>query len=263
MANRHGDFLWYELMTTDAIAAQGFYSALLGWSFADSGQAEMDYRLASRNGKDVAGLMQISPEMATGGARPGWVGYIAVDDVDASAAAIEAAGGSVMMPAMDIPDVGRMAMVTDPQGAPFYIMKGAVEGGESTSFAADRPMEGHCAWNELATSDPKAAKQFYGGLFGWVNDGEMDMGEFGKYQFWKVGDERGHMLGAVMPLMPGMPAPAWSFYFRVPDIDSAKTRVEESGGQILQEPIEIPGGDFSLTAIDPQGAAICLVGARS
>lgn len=263
MANRHGDFIWYELMTTDAGAAQEFYGQLLGWSFADSGQPDMDYRLAGKNGLDIAGLMQLSPEMTAGGARPAWLGYIGVDDVDASVAAAEKAGGLVMMPATDIPGVGRMAMVTDPQGAPFYVMKGSVEGGESLSFAADHPMEGHCAWNELATADPAAAKQFYGDLFGWAADGDMDLGELGKYEFWKVGDERGYMLGAVMPLMPGMPKPAWTYYFRVPDIDAANSRIEASGGQILQEPVEIPGGDFSLTALDPQGAAFGLAGARS
>lgn len=262
MANKHGDFVWYELMTTDAGAAQEFYAPLLGWSLADSGHPDMDYRLASKNGVDVAGLMQLSPEMTAGGARPAWLGYIAIDDVDASVAALEKAGGLVMMPATDIPGVGRMAMVTDPQGAPFYVMKGSVEDGESTSFAADRPIEGHCAWNELATADPEAAKRFYSALFGWVPDGDMDMGELGKYEFWKVGDERGHMIGAVMPLMPGMPMPAWSFYFRVADIDAAVHQITGNGGQILQEPVEIPGGEYSLMALDPQGAAFGLLGAR-
>lgn len=263
MTNQHGDFLWYELMTDNADAAQAFYSGLIGWTFKDSGNPDMDYRLFSSGTSEVGGIMPLTADMVAGGARPAWLGYIAVDDVDASAAAIKAAGGAVHMEPWDIPGVGRMAFVADPQGALFYVMKGAVEGGESHSFAATEPMVGHCAWNELASADPEAAKAFYGRQFGWVPDGAMDMGELGQYEFWKVGDERGHMIGAVMPLMPGMPASAWTYYFRVPDIDAAVDYTKANGGTALQGPDEIPGGEYSFTGTDPQGAVFGLVGPRT
>ncbi len=266
MTNKNGDFIWYELLTSDADAAGDFYGKVVGWTSTSSGQPEMDYRFfSSGDGSDnkdgVGGYMAISPDMAAGGARPGWVGYIAVDDVDASVTSIAGAGGSVLMPAMDLEGVGRMAMVADPQGAPFYIMRGASDE-TSYSFAATEPKVGHCAWNELSTTDPQAAKAFYGKQFSWKVDGGLDMGEMGMYEFWGPDDDRGFMLGAVMPKMPEMPVSAWSFYFRVPDIDAAVAAIKANGGSILFEPMEIPGGDFSLSALDPQGAAFGLVGPR-
>jgi predicted enzyme related to lactoylglutathione lyase len=205
--------------------------------------------------------MAITPEMAEHGAQPAWVGYIGVDDVDASVAKLIALGGAVLMPAMDIEGVGRMAMVADPQGAPFYVMKGASDE-TSHSFAALAPKVGHCAWNELTTSDPEAAKSFYGALFGWSKQGEMDMGPTGKYEFLMASGDR-FGIGAIMPKMPEMPVSMWTYYFRVPDIDAAVAAIKSNGGTPLMEPVEIPGGDYSMTALDSAGAAFGLVGPRS
>jgi uncharacterized protein len=265
MTNQHGDFIWYELLTSDADAAGEFYGAVVGWSSAPSGQPDMDYRFfSSGDGSDMAdgvgGYMAITPEMAEHGARPAWIGYIAVDDVDTSVATIKAEGGAELMPAMDLPGVGRMAMVADPQGAPFYVMKGESDE-PSYSFAALEPKVGHCAWNELSTTDPAGATAFYGSLFGWTKDGEMPMGPMGTYDFLKAKGGR-FMVGGLMPKMPEMPVSAWTFYFRVPDIDAAAATTRERGGTLLMEPMEIPGGDFSFTALDPQGAVFGLVGPR-
>lgn len=255
--NKPGDYIWYELLTRDADAAQTFYASVLGWSFADSGQADMDYRIINAGENSVAGLMAITKDMAENGAVPTWLGYIAVDDVDAAVAAIGVRGGSVHMPAMDIPMVGRIAMVADPQGAPFYVMK-PQGGGKSLAFSDDIPRAGHCAWNELWTSDTSAAWAFYGEMFGWTQDGEMDMGPMGKYQFIR----HGSLLGAMMRGSPEMGPPRWNQYFRVENIDTAKAAVEAAGGSIVSGPDEIPGGDFSMNCIDPQGAAFGLVGGR-
>jgi uncharacterized protein len=258
MANTHGDFIWYELLTSDVDAASDFYGKVIGWSFTDSGQADMDYRLFSVGEAQVGGLMAINAEMKAGGAVPGWLGYVGVDDVDKMAASIADGGGTEYMKPQDIPDVGRFAMVADPQGAMFYVMKGASDE-TSLSFAYDMPRIGHCAWNELSTTDPENALHFYGTRFGWVKDGEMDMGSMGKYHFLRHGPG---MIGAIMPKMPQMPVSAWTYYFRVPDIDAAVETIKTNGGTILQEPTEIPGGDYSMNALDPQGAAFALVGAR-
>ena len=265
MTDQQGDFIWYELLTSDADAAAEFYGKVIGWSSQGSGMPDMDYRFfSSGDGRDnadgVGGFMAITPEMAKGGARPCWVGYIAADDVDASVAAITAKGGAVLMPAMDLEGVGRMAMVADPQGATFYVMKGASDE-ESHSFAALEPKVGHCAWNELATTDPAAAKAFYAAQFGWVQDGDMDMGPMGKYEFWWASDKR-FMLGALWPKMPEMPVSAWAFYFRVADIDVAAEAIKTHGGTVFADPMEIPGGDYNLNASDPAGAAFGLVGPR-
>jgi hypothetical protein len=155
--------------------------------------------------------------------------------------------------------VGRIAMLADPQGAPFYVMRGAVENGTSLAFAFDKPRPGHCAWNELATSDPKAALKFYGGQFGWVKDGEMDMGPAGAYEFLR----HGFMFGAVTPYMGEGGSPLWTYYFRVPDIDVAVDKIATGGGKVWHGPMEIPGGDFVINGVDPQDAYFALVGGRS
>jgi uncharacterized protein len=263
MANKHGDFIWYELMTADADAAESFYGKVIGWKSRSAGMPDMDYRFFSSSDstdpKDgVGGYMAITPEMAAGGARPCWVGYVAVDDVDKTVASIVASGGSELLPAFDLEHVGRMAMVTDPQGAPFYVMRGVTDQ-TSYSFASDEPKLGHCVWNELATSDQAGAVAFYRQQFGWRQEGDMDMGPLGKYQFIVHGRS---MIGAVMPKMPEMPMCAWTYYFRVANIDTAAATIKSERGTMIQEPTEIPGGEFSLTAMDPHGAVFGLVGPR-
>lgn len=262
MAHKHGDFVWYELMTNNADAAQEFYGALLGWTFASTDQVGMDYRIFSAGDNIVGGVMALTPEMQESGAKPCWAGYITVEDVDRMAEAINSANGSIFIEPRDIPGVGRFSFVADPQGAYFYIMKPtptAVDRDRgSNSFAATEPMVGHCAWNELSTSDPEAAINFYHDLFGWTKDGEMDMGELGKYEFLR----HDFMIGAMMPKMPQIPKSTWSYYFRVPNIDDAISAINANGGKVIQGPDEIPGGDFAMTGIDPQGASFGLVGAR-
>lgn len=262
MANRHGDYIWYELLTSDADAAQGFYGRITGWTVSDSGQTGMDYRILNAGESSIGGLAQITPEMAGHGARPTWLGYVFADDVDKCVESVEHGGGRVMMPAMDIPGVGRLAMVTDPQGAPFYVMKPSSEG-TSLAFAYDQPRIGHCAWNELMTSDQKDAWHFYGTRFGWTKEGEMDMGPLGTYDFIRHNGETGGVIGAIMTSTPEMGPPRWNQYFRVADIDAAKELVESNGGTVINGPMEIPGGDYAMNAIDPQGAHFGLVGART
>jgi uncharacterized protein len=263
MTNKQGDFIWYELMTRDADAAGDFYGKVVGWTSVASGQPGMDYRFffagdGSNPDEGVGGYMAITDEMAAGGVQPAWVGYIAVDDVDASADSIAKAGGEIYMPPMDLENVGRMAMVADPQGAPFYIMRGRSDE-TSHSFAKYTPKVGHGAWNELSTTDLAGAWAFYGEQFGWSKDGDLDMGPMGKYEFIKSDV----VIGALMPKMPEAPMSHWIVYFRVADIDAAVEAIKANGGNISFGPDEIPGGDFSVKAIDPQGAHFALVGARN
>jgi uncharacterized protein len=272
MANKHGDFIWYELMTTDADGARDFYEAVVGWKIEREASGAMDYLMIEASEGLVGGLLPLTEEMTGGGARPCWIGYILVDDVDAMVASVEHGGGTTHMPATTMDGVGRIAMVADPQGAVFYVMKPTPPADNpdaaSLSFSYDMPRPGHCAWNELMTSDVEGAKHFYGQRFGWVKDGEMDMGPMGKYEFLR---HTGHapdgsppgqgMLGAVMGKPPEMPS-TWNHYFRVADIDTAKTHIEAQHGTVIDGPREIPGGDFSMNAIDPQGAHFALVGSR-
>jgi predicted enzyme related to lactoylglutathione lyase len=258
MTNPHGDFVWYELITPDADGAQAFYGAVLGWTFAPSDQPGIDYRIASAGSEQIGGILALTAEMQGGGAQPGWLGYVAVDDLEASVEAITSAGGSLLMGPRDIPGTGRFALVSDPQGVPFYVMHDT-SGQASHAFASDAPRVGHCAWNELATPDRSGAMAFYTGQFGWVKDGEMDMGAMGAYEFVR----HGSVIGAMMTKPPEMPTACWSYYFRVADIDAAAATVVAQGGQVLFGPSEVPGGDFIITGLDPQGAVFSLVGAKS
>ena len=258
------NFIWYELMTTDPQGAAAFYGAVVGWTIAserDPAAGDMDYRMIGRSdGGQAGGVLALNDDMLAGGARPIWLGYLHTPDVDAAVAAIVADGGAVQMPAMDIA-VGRIAMVTDPQGAPFYIMDPVpppgMEGMESDVFSVTEAQ--HVRWNELSTTDPDAAIAFYKKHFGWGQEGEMDMGDIGAYRFIQRGDIG---LGAVMPMMPGMPTPMWSYYVGVDDIDRAHAAITANGGTIITEPMEIPGGEFAINAVDPQGASVGFVGPR-
>lgn len=255
MTNSHGEWIWFELLSDDPDAAQAFYGDVVGWTVKSSGTPDMDYRLLSAPDGEVAGLMKRPEGM---GAAPVWLGYIGVDDVDASVATIEAAGGTTHMPATTMPGVGRMAMLTDPQDVAFYVMRGeSDEASRAFSQEAGHSL-GHVVWCELSAPDPDAALTFYRGAFGWGQEGAMPMGELGDYRFLQAGEIG---FGALMGVVPGG-APGWQFYFHVPDIDAAAERVRAGGGTILQEPEEIPGGDYSLVARDPQGAGFGLVGSR-
>ena len=259
LSEDRGDFIWYELLTTDIAGAKSFYDAVVGWNIADKSDFPNDYRMIGRSdGKFAGGAMEITDDMAQHGAKPTWLGYILVADVDRSVAAIEQAGGKTYMPAFDIPGVGRVAMVADPQGAPFYIMKPLPPAGDpnakSDVFSPDA--EQRVGWNELSTSDPVAARRFYGEQFGWTSEKFMPMGEQGEYRFL---EQNGVTIGAVAGAMDGQ-QPHWRYYFRVPSIAVAKQTAEAKGGKIVMGPMEVPGGDHILIGVDPQGAEFALVG---
>lgn len=249
-------FIWYELITVDPDAAADFYGAVVGWRATDSGQAGMDYRILTMNDVGVGGLLPMPPDAAASGLQPGWVGYVSVADVDASVAGIIAAGGRPCMPATDIPGVGRMAMVTDPQGAAFYVMT-PMGDGPATSFAPGKP--GHGGWHELHTSDSEAAWAFYSAQFGWKVVDAMDMGPMGSYLRFNIGS--GTPVGGMFN-DAGTDRPHWLYYFNVDDIDAAHSRVRANGGQEVGEPHAVPTGDWIVQARDPQGTAFALVGPK-
>uniref|UniRef100_UPI0035CA0C34 VOC family protein n=1 Tax=uncultured Sphingomonas sp. TaxID=158754 RepID=UPI0035CA0C34 len=255
MTNRHGTPIWYELTSADPDASKAFYDRVIGWTIEPTHSGEMDYRMIDSGQGLVGGLMRLTPEMAAGGAKPGWLFYIGVDDVDATAEAITAAGGAVHMGPWNIPDVGRAAVVADPQGLPFYIMRGD---SDENSTAFDRTGLGKCNWNELITPDQAVANAFYARLFGWSYPDKMAMpGDMGDYIFIAVG---GETIGATMQ-HPGEGPPAgWRFYFRAPDIEAAAARVGEAGGSVMMGPMEVPGGDRIIVASDPHGVVFGVVG---
>ena len=254
-----GSHIWYELMTTDPDGAKRFYEAVVpGLAIGDRLPGDQDYRIVNRsNGGSLGGLLRLTDEMRSHGARPVWMGYVGADDVDGTIAQIEARGGKALMPAFDIPQ-GRIAMVADPQGNPFYIMKPIPpEGQEDKQSDVFSPTEEQrVSWNELATADPVAARQFYGDLFGWTSEEFMPMGEHGEYRFFS---HHGTTIGAVSGCVEGAPA-GWRYYIRVPSISKASDAVKSAGGSIAIGPHEVPGGDHIIIGRDPQGAEFALVG---
>ena len=256
----HGSWIWYELMTPDADGSKAFYDRVVGWTIQTTHGNDKGYGfINTADGGMTGGVLHLTGEMRQHGARPCWIGYVGVDDVDAGLAAVEAAGGKAMMPARDIEMAGRIAMVTDPNGAPFYIMTPTPPPGGGESNALSPTLPGRCAWNELMGADQQAAIGFYTGLFDWSLPEPMDMGPMGKYQF--VAHD-GVTTGAIMRQPEQAPVSAWTHYFRVADIDAATAAVRDAGGTLMLGPMQVPGGDWIIQGTDPQGAFFALVGAR-
>jgi predicted enzyme related to lactoylglutathione lyase len=243
--------LWYELMTTDMKAAESFYKTVVGWTSAPFDGSPQPYTMFSRSGGiPVAGVMTTPQEM---NAPPFWAMYVGVPKLEDGVAHIKRLGGSEISPVIEVPKVGRMQMMKDPQGAAFYIYEPA----SSEQLPEGAPEVGEASWHELMTTDSPAAMKFYQEVFGWQPSEAMDMGPLGKYQMFN----RPHgMIGGMMnkPAEMAQVPPHWAIYFRVPDINAAVERIKANGGQILNGPMEVPGGDWIVNAKDPQGAAFSL-----
>lgn len=257
MSDLHGTFVWYELMTTDTKEAEAFYTAVLGWDAEDSGMPDMSYTLFSNKGARVGGLMTIPPGAAAMNAPPNWGGFIAVEDVDASAAEIKKLGGKIYREPNDIPGIGRFAVAADPWGAVFNLFKGEGEAPDMPGLGTP----GHIAWRELHAGDGPAAFEFYAKLFGWTKGEAMDMGPMGVYQIY---GKNGVDLGGMMTKAADMPAPQpfWLYYVQVEDIDAVAKRVTGNGGKVLMGPHEVPGKMWIVQCLDPQGAMTAMVGPR-
>lgn len=251
-------------MTTEADAAAKFYGDVVGWKIATeptSPPGKMDYRSIVRaDAGSAGGVLQLSPEMVAQGTRPTWLGYIYVPDVDVAAKAIEADGGRVMMPKMTLP-VGDIVMVTDPMGAPFYVMRPVppADQPDKQSDVFDPSKVQHVRWNELQSTDLPRARQFYAKHFGFELRDSMPMGDHGDYHFI---DHAGVRLGGMMKT-PATDVPGgWQFYFGVPSASVAKRAIEAGGGKIVTDLHQVPGGDWVVKAVDPQGASFGVVGPK-
>ena len=244
--------VWYELMTTDMKAAESFYTTVVGWTSEPFAGASHPYTALNRSGNvGVGGIMERPAEMK---APPFWAMYVAVPKLEDAVAQITKRGGKTHTDVISIPNVGRMQLMMDPQGAAFYIIEPASQ--EQRPEAAAEI--GDTSWHELMTTDPDAALTFYQEVFGWQADDAMDMGPMGKYQMFKrQGQTR---IGGIMKkpdAMANVPS-NWGLYFRVPDVDKAAEVIKGHGGKILQGPMDVPDGDRVLNALDPQGAAFGL-----
>jgi predicted enzyme related to lactoylglutathione lyase len=255
MTNSHGCFVWYELMTTDSEAARAFYVSVVGWRARDASMPGMAYTLFTVGEASVSGLMDLPQEARNMGAKPSWIGYVAVDDVDASAERIERLGGTVHLPPTEVPNISRFSIFADPQTAKLGLFKWLDPDQAQTS---EPGAPGRIGWHELLAADWEKALAFYGELFGWQK-ADADIGELGTYQLFSAG---GQTIGGMLTKPPIVPAPFWLYYFNIGDIDAAVERVTAGGGRIVDGPLEVPGGSWIVQCTDPQGAIFALEGKR-
>ncbi len=248
----NGIFNWVDLSTTDMEGAKAFYSALFGWETtdtlinADMGGVYTNFKL---NGYNVAGGGQISPEMQAQGMPTFWGSYVKHDDADAIAERITAAGGTLMMPPMDVMEEGRMVMAVDPTGATFGVWQPRNHiGAELVNIPNS------LVWNELATRDTAAAAAFYQAVFGWT--GETDAN--GYTTFIMDGRRHAGMMELDSNWDPNTPA-NWTVYFAVDDLNATVAKAQQLGGNIIMP--SISAGEVGTLAIiqDPQGATFAVI----
>jgi len=240
-----GRVQWRELMTTDVERAKAFYGPLLGWTFKteDMGGGFL-YTLVHVGDKQIAAAYERMPEME--GVPPHWASYVSVPDVDAACATAKAHGGQVPREPMDVPNVGRMAPVVDPDGAVIWPYRSSDELGDTPP---GQPATGEFCWETLVTRDVARAKSFYGALFGWkAEDAPMPV-------FSVDGTPEGMV--ADFQKAETMP-PAWLTYVVVDELAAARDRAAALGGTILVPQVDVPTvGSFALVA-DPTGAVLGL-----
>jgi uncharacterized protein len=254
LVEQFGHFAWYELLTTDRAAAGAFYGKVIGWGVKDASVPELAYTVLTADDIPVSGLMDLPEEGRRLGATPRWIGYIAVDDIDATAAQIKHLGGTIMVPPTDS-NIGRISVVADPQRATFALVTGLTYG---DGQPGGLEQSGRVGWHELLAEDRNRIFDFYGALFDWQKaNAETDPADL--YQLFSAA---GQTIGGMLTKLPSVSQPFWLHYFNVDDIGAAAKRVEAGGGRVLQGPIELPDGCWIARCADPQGALFALQGAR-
>jgi predicted enzyme related to lactoylglutathione lyase len=250
-----GRFVWYELLTSDPKAAISFYTEVVGWK--TQAWEKGDYTMWVGSQGPLGGVTLLPEQAKKMGAPPYWQANVEVANVDETVAKVKQLGGQVYV-AEDVPEVGRFAVIADPQGAVIAVFTPSSEM-QSHDVAKDREF----SWHELYTTNHEAAFEFYRQIFGWEKLDEFDMGAMGKYWLW---GRDGKQLGGMMTMPPGMKTPdgravppSWMYYVTIKDLDAALARAKGKGARVLNGPMEVPGGQRIVQLMDPQGAAFALV----
>jgi predicted enzyme related to lactoylglutathione lyase len=239
---------WVDVTVDDAPRAAAFYQALFGWDIEEGAPEAGGYRVCHKNGRVVGG---IAPQFGPPGALPTWTTYLAVDDTDAVAAKVKAAGGQLLMEPTDVMDAGRMALGIDTAGAAF----GLWQGGTTTGIGLANET-GSLSWNEHMSRDYDASKSFYRAVFGYQF---QDVSE-GGFRYATILVD-GREVGGIGQYEDGTPeeAPAvWSVYFAVDDTDAAVATVAKLGGTIVEPVKESPFGRIGVVT-DDQGAVFSVI----
>ena len=243
-----GKFVWHDLMTTDVEASKRFYGELFGWRIWKGEHG--DYLHISAGSVDIGGI--VPPDPQRGKMPSHWNGYLAAEKIDDVMGRVAQAGGKVLAPVMDIPRVGKFAVVADPRGATFSPFQSNEWQPESDKM----PGYGEFCWDELLTDDPVAAVAFYEKVFG-LGHAAMDMGPMGTYHLLKRGEKNA---AGVMKMPPNAPhPPMWLPYVSVESADDAAARAAKLGGAVLAPPMDIPDvGRFAVLGDNTQAAIAIL-----
>jgi predicted enzyme related to lactoylglutathione lyase len=255
LVSSHGRFVWYELITSDIKIARAFYASVTGWGTRGASMPGSTYSSFTIQDSPVAGLVSLPEDAMRTGATSRWIGYVAVDDVDAAVERIKQRGGTVYVPPMDVPNVSRFSVIADPQMATLALVKGVKTGQAQSATPGAR---GRVGWHELLATDWETALAFYSELFGW-RQADSHVGVMGMYQEFSAS---GETIGGMFNKPATLPLPFWLYYFNIDDIQAAAKRVEAGGGQIVYGPTEVPGGAWIVHCTDPQGAIFALLDRR-
>lgn len=249
----YGGFCWFQLLTTDVKAATEFYGVLLGWSFTRQPDIPGNTSFIENAGEGIGDVSKLDP--SGNNSSPLWRAIVSVDDVDAAVARAETLGGRIISGPFDIPGgFGRVADIADPSGATLSVYTSASGEAAPTVHRPDVP--GFGGWFELYCRDVEEATAFYGAMFGWQKQEDMDMGGAGIYRLFTV---NGVQTGGMMkPMEPGT-GPTWNFYFNCKSVEAAAASIRGAGGDVLMGPHEVPGGSWIIMARDPQGIMFSLV----
>jgi predicted enzyme related to lactoylglutathione lyase len=244
-AEVRGRFIWHELLTTDTAAAAAFYPKVVPWRTQPSNMP--GYTIFMAGGLQVGGLMALPADASATPAH--WLVYVGTPNVDATCTQAQALGARICKAATDIPNVGRFAVLADPQGATFAVFT------PSGPPPGPSPSQGAFSWHELQTTDVAAALRFYGQLFGWSKGVGHDMGAMGVYQLFEHG---GASVGGMCNTQGPSTPPSWLSYVHVADANRAVASAKAAGGRLLHGPIEVPGGSWIALFLDPQGGAFAV-----
>ena len=245
---------WVDLQTTDPVAAKAFYGPLFGWTFDDQPIPDSPavYSMAMKDDGVVGAITGQPPDLAAQNVPAMWNTYLAVDDVDAAAARVDASGGKILMPPFEVMDAGRMAFVMDPTGAPVAMWQA---GRTIGSTLVNEP--GTVVWNDLRTDDPAAAAAFYSAVFGLNAEPQVWSGT--AYVSLKTGDDP---VGGISQRAADSDSSAWHVYFAVEDTLAVAEHARALGATIVVEPTDSPIGP-TATIADPQGAVFSIISIAS
>jgi|HubBroStandDraft_1064217.scaffolds.fasta_scaffold00634_18 uncharacterized protein len=242
-----GRFVWHELLTTDTAGAAAFYSKVLPWRTAPSSMPGYTVWMAGQS--QIGGLQALPAD--NGATPPHWLMYVGTPNVDATCAKAQSLGARTVKAPEDIPNVGRFAVLADPQGATFAVFTPG-----AGPPPGPQPPQGSFSWHELATTDGAAAMRFYAEVFGWRKGPSHHMGDgVGDYQLFEYG---GNQVGGIYNLQgAGMPS-SWLSYVHVANCDRAVAAAKAAGGRVINGPMEVPGGSWIAVMGDPQGGAFAV-----